>query len=221
MKGLVRAVTTRPILFWPLTCCLAVSIIWRPVGFPLLERLLAGWCMAATIFVVTVSIRLATMRVEEFGRKVDNLDEGAVTILVLGMLAAAVSFAGVIFELQAVHSHTNGSVLSLPLMVATIVCSWFFIHTIFAIHYAHVFYNDGGHPANPSLDFGGDTEPPDYWDFVYFAVTIGASSATSDTNLHSRLMRRLVAAHAVFSFFFNATVLALAINIAAGLLGGN
>ncbi len=187
----------------------------------MLERMLAGWCLATTIFVVAVSYHLAMLPVGQFGRKVDDLDEGAVIILALSMAAAAASFAGVVFELQAIHNHANAGALALPLMVATIVCSWFFIHTIFAIHYAHVFYNDGGHPAKPCLDFGGDTEPPDYWDFVYFSVAIGASSATSDTNLRSRPMRRIVAAHAIFSFFFNATVLALAINIAAGLLGGN
>jgi uncharacterized membrane protein len=219
MRQVVRSITTRPILVWSFVAGFAAAFVWP--GVALLERMLAGWCMATTLFVVVVSYKLTMLPLGQFGRKVDDLDEGAVTILALSMSAAAASFAGVVFELQAIHSRNDGTILSLPLMVATIVCSWFFIHTIFAIHYAHVFYNDGGHPAKPCLDFGGDTDLPDYWDFVYFSVTIGASSATSDTNLHSRLMRRLVAAHAIFSFFFNATVLALAINIAAGMLGGN
>jgi len=219
VSRVIRSITTRPVLAWSFVAGFALAFIWP--GVPLLERMLAGWCLAATFYVVAVSYSLGRLAVHGFGSKVDSLDEGAVVILALSMLAAAASFAGVVFELQAIHNHPDQSVLALPLMVATIVCSWFFIHTIFAIHYAHVYYNDGGHPAKPCLDFGGDTEPPDYWDFVYFSVAIGASSATSDTNLRSRPMRRLVAAHAIFSFFFNATVLALAINIAAGMLGGN
>lgn len=219
MRQIVRSITTRPTLVWSLVVGFGLGLVLP--GIAMIERLLAGWCLATTIFVVVVSYRLAMMPVDQFGRKVDDLDEGAVTILALSMLAALASFAGVALELQAIHGRADGGVLILLLMVATIVCSWFFVHITFAIHYAHVFYNDGGHSAKPCLDFGGDTAPPDYWDFVYFSVTIGASSATSDTNLHSRLMRRIVAAHAVFSFFFNATVLALAINIAAGMLGGN
>ena len=219
MRRIVRSITTRPTLVWSFVVGFVLAFVWPAV--PMLERMLAGWCLSTTFFVVAVSYKLGMLPVRKFGTRVDDLDEGAITILALSMLAAVASFAGVVFELQAIHSHTNQSALALPLMVATIVCSWFFIHTIFAIHYAHVFYNDGGHPAKPCLDFGGDDAPPDYWDFVYFSVAIGASSATSDTNLRSHLMRRLVAAHAIFSFFFNATVLALAINIAAGMLGGN
>ena len=219
MRHFLRPLTARPVLLWSLVAGMALGLVIP--GLPWLESLLAGWCLTTVLFVVIVSYRLSRLPPGCFAHKADSLDEGAVIILILSMLAAALSFAGVIVELQATKDHAGGDGLSLPLMVATIVCSWFFIHTIFAIHYAHIYYNDVGRPGKPSLDFGGDPEPPDYWDFVYFSVAIGASSATSDTNLRSRLMRRIVAAHAVFSFFFNATILALAINIAAGLLGGN
>lgn len=214
---MLGSLTARPTLLWSFVAGMGAGLLVP--GLPWLQRLLAGWCLFTVLFVGVVSTKLGRMTTERFSRRADSLDEGAVTILILSMLAAALSFGGVILELQTTKNHDGA--LSLPLMVATIVCSWFFIHTIFAIHYAHIYYNDGGNPEKPSLDFGGDTEPPDYWDFVYFSVAIGASSATSDTNLRSRLMRRIVAAHAVFSFFFNATILALAINIAAGLLGGN
>ncbi|MDQ0396096.1 DUF1345 domain-containing protein [Labrys monachus] len=220
MRAFYRAIITRPFLVAPFAICFLAAFI-GPFGFPLLERLLAGWCLASAFYVISVSWYLGRMTTQDLSRRADDLDEGALTILALSMLSAAASFAGVVFELSAMHSHAGQTAVSLPLMVVTIVCSWFFIHTIFAIHYAHVFYNDGGHPTAPCLDFGNQDEEPDYWDFVYFSVAIGASSATSDTNIRSRLMRRLVAAHAIFSFFFNATVLALAINIAAGLLGGN
>jgi uncharacterized membrane protein len=220
MNALLRTITTRPFLVAPFAVCLLAALV-APDRLPLLERLLAAWCAATTFYVVAVSIRLASMPIGELSKHVADLDEGAVTILALSMLAAAASFAGVVFELGGLHSHAAQASVSLPLMVATIVCSWFFIHTVFAIHYAHVFYDSGQHPVDPSLQFGGGEDEPDYWDFVYFSVAIGASSATSDTNIRSHLMRRLVAAHAIFSFFFNATVLALAINIAAGLLGGN
>jgi uncharacterized membrane protein len=216
---LVRLVTTRPLLAWSFVLGLATVLFW-PFATPLVERLLLGWSVGSAIFIAAVSYSLSRLPTDRLRKKAADLDEGAVTILVLSMLAALASFGGVIFELGVTKGNGHLS-LTLLLMIGTIVCSWFFMQVVFAVHYAQVYYNDENQLTQPSLDFGGDTTPPDYWDFIYFSVAIGASSATSDTNLRSRTMRRIVAAHAVFSFFFNATVLALAINIAAGLLGGN
>jgi uncharacterized membrane protein len=88
------------------------------------------------------------------------------------------------------------------------------------VHYAHAYYGGAGDADSyrGGLDFGGD-EAPEFPDFLYFSITVGATSQTSDTSVTTPHMRRLVMAHAIFSFFFNTTVLALAINIAAGMLG--
>jgi uncharacterized membrane protein len=67
------------------------------------------------------------------------------------------------------------------------------------------------------LDFPDD-ETPDYWDFLYFATSIGAASQTSDVAIRTKALRRLVTLHAVISFFFNTAVLALVINIGASLI---
>jgi len=186
---------------------------------PLAKRLLIAWCLSTLFYIAFVSWRLSRCGTAEFRRRVESLDDGAVIILILSLGATLASFAAVIFEMSAVKSiPVEGRAIALGLMATTLICSWLFVQTIFALHYAHVFYARHN-PAHGSLDFGGEPEP-DYWDFVYFAVAIGASSATSVVNLRSRLMRRLVAVHSIFSFFFNAMVLALGINIAAGLLGG-
>ena len=94
--------------------------------------------------------------------------------------------------------------------------SWAFIHTIFSLHYAHEFYGESG--AVGGLAFpGGETEP-DYWDFVYFSFVIGMTSQVSDVGITNREIRRTAAAHGVVSFFFNAALLALTVNIAASAL---
>ena len=104
--------------------------------------------------------------------------------------------------------------LALVLASATIVLSWTFIHSIFALHYAHEFYDvDGGGLAFP----GGDGEP-DYWDFVYFSFVIGMTSQVSDVGVTSKHIRRTVAAHGILAFLFNTTLLALTVNIAASLI---
>ena len=76
--------------------------------------------------------------------------------------------------------------------------------------------------SNGNAPAGGlifpEERQPDYWDFFYFATSIGAASQTSDVSIRSKHLRRLVTLHAIISFFFNATVLALAINIGASLI---
>ncbi|MER3478716.1 MAG: DUF1345 domain-containing protein, partial [Leptolyngbya sp. ERB_1_2] len=67
------------------------------------------------------------------------------------------------------------------------------------------------------IDFPGDVEP-DYWDFLYFSFVIGMTSQVSDTNITSRSIRRLALGHGVLAFFFNTTILAMSINIIAGLI---
>ena len=86
----------------------------------------------------------------------------------------------------------------------------------FALAYASLYYGADGKPHG--LDFPGKEEHPDYTDFMYFAVTLAATSQTSDVAVSTRPMRRLVLLHAVLSFVFNTSVLALTINILAGLI---
>jgi uncharacterized membrane protein len=97
--------------------------------------------------------------------------------------------------------------------VLTILLSWAFIHTMFALHYAHEFYDE---EAGGGMTFPGGDGDPDYWDFAYFAFVIGMTSQVSDVSVTSKRIRRTVAAHGIVSFLFNAALLALSVNIAAG-----
>jgi uncharacterized membrane protein len=104
----------------------------------------------------------------------------------------------------------------------TIIASWMLVHTIFAIHYAHEYYQPKQTPNDcdtdsSGLDFPDDIEP-DYWDFLYFSFVIGMTSQVSDVQVTSRTMRRLSLIHGILSFFFNTTILAMTINLIAGLV---
>ena len=107
--------------------------------------------------------------------------------------------------------------LSRALAGVTILFSWCFVHTAFALHYAHEFYIDRGQAAAPGLQFPGGG-PPDYLDFLYFSFVIGTTSQTADVAIASRSLRRLALLHGVIAFLFNITLVALAVNIAAGLI---
>jgi uncharacterized membrane protein len=105
----------------------------------------------------------------------------------------------------------------IALAALTIVSSWAFTHLMFALHYAHDYYVARAKGLPGGLDFPGESAP-DYGDFVYFSFVIGTSGQTADVSFTSKSMRRIGLVHCVLAFAFNTTVLALTINIAAGLI---
>jgi uncharacterized membrane protein len=107
------------------------------------------------------------------------------------------------------------------LAAATVVSSWFLVHTVFAMHYAHGYYHDEdegpGFSSAGGLEFPNEKEP-DFLDFAYFSFVIGMTCQVSDVQVSSHGMRRLALVHGLLSFMFNTVILALSINLASGLL---
>jgi uncharacterized membrane protein len=173
-------------------------------------RLLAGWDIYVGLYLVLVAHLMSACDVHQIRARAAHEDEGQFTILVLTVTAALASLGAILAELG-----TSGGSARPPshivLAAATILLSWAFIHVIFALHYAHEFYDDAG----GGMAFPGPDSAPDYWDFVYFSFVIGMTSQVSDVALTSKRIRRTVAAHGVVSFVFNAALLALTVNIAA------
>ena len=91
------------------------------------------------------------------------------------------------------------------------------MQTMFALHYAHEYYSPKYKEDTRALDFPDKETKPDYWDFAYFSFIIGTAAQTADVNIVSRLIRRVAMLHCIVIFFFNTTILALTINIAASI----
>ena len=121
------------------------------------------------------------------------------------------SLGAILAELGS-HASAGRTAFQLIIATTTIVLSWGFVHTIFALHYAHEFH--AARHAGGGLAFPGGAEPT-YWDFVYFSFVIGMTSQVSDVAVTSGVIRQIVTAHAIVAFFFNVAVLALTVNIAA------
>ena len=212
MPRAVRIVHARPRLFIAggvtvvVTAVLAVAAPWR-----LPTRLLVGWDIGVALYLVLAFQMMATSTIDRIRRRGSEEDEGQATILVLTVAAAMASLAA-IFALLSTSARTERPVLPVVLATVTILLSWALIHTIFALHYAHEFYDE---TTGGGLAFPGDEKEPDYWDFVYFSFVIGMTSQVSDIGITSRQIRRTAAAHGVIAFFFNAALLALTINLAA------
>jgi uncharacterized membrane protein len=136
-------------------------------------------------------------------------------------LIAGAAFFSMFAVLGVLHeAHGAGGRVSVELAVfagVTILLSWSFAHTVFAVHYAHEFYSAPERDP-PGLLFPEKSGTPDYWDFLYFSFVIGMTSQVSDVQVASQPWRRLVLAHGILSFLFNTVILALSINLMAGLL---
>jgi uncharacterized membrane protein len=102
------------------------------------------------------------------------------------------------------------------LSAATVICSWVLVHTVFALHYANVFYKACTKEGDGLLF--PEEKCPDYMDFAYFSFVIGMTSQVSDVQISSRQIRRLALVHGMVSFAFNVVIVALTINIISGLL---
>jgi len=179
-------------------------------------RDLVGWDVSVGLYVILAFEMMARADVHQIRRHAAAQDEGAIAILVLTVATALASLVAIVALLGA---SAAGAAARRPgdliLAVVTIGLSWAFIHTIFALHYAHEFYAENGERG---MAFPGGEEEPDYGDFLYFSLVIGMTSQVSDVGISTKRIRRTVAAHGVVSFFFNTALLALMVNIAASAL---
>jgi uncharacterized membrane protein len=184
-----------------------VLMPWCPA-----TRILIGWDCSVTLYLMLICRLMARDSIARIRERAAVEDEGAIALLVLTTAAAIASLAAVVAELG--QSPTTYQV---TLGIGTILLSWAFMHTIFALHYAHEFYGEGGDQRIGGLVFPGD-EAPDYWDFLYYSLVVAMTAQVSDVQITSKVIRRLTAAHGVISFFFNVTVLALTVNIVSTLM---
>jgi uncharacterized membrane protein len=201
-----------------LALLLGVGVLVLSMAFPgrMPTRLLTGWDISLCVYLALTYYGMARAPVTRIRWRAKVQDEGAVALLVLTVVSALASLAAVIAEVGAAPSATGLGWSEFTLGALTILLSWAFVHTIFALHYAHEFYG-GGNTREGGLIFPGKDEP-DYWDFMYFSLVIAMTSQVSDVQISSRSIRRLATVHGVFSFFFNLTVLALTVNMVSNLI---
>lgn len=180
-------------------------------------RALIGWNAGALLYLLLAWEMMSRVHAATMRRRALQQHEGRLIILTGVALAAVAVLVAIASQLAAVKSLTGIARLPhLALTVLTVASSWLFTQAMFALHYAHDFYAARARNQPDLLQFPGTTEP-DYGDFFYFACVIGTSGQTADVAFTSSALRRIGTLHCVLSFAFNTTVLALSVNIAAGL----
>ena len=198
-----------------------IVLVLLPSWFSLSTKILCIWDAGMISFLAATWVLMMQAKSKTMRRNAQSQDEGRLVILSIVTTAACASIFAIAFILK----ETKGKDISiliphLLLAVVTIIGSWLLVHTIFAMHYAHEYYQDHQTQSDckaGGLDFPEDIEP-DYWDFLYFSFVIGMTSQVSDIQITSRSMRRLSLLHSILSFFFNTAIVAMSINIIAGLI---
>lgn len=151
-------------------------------------------------------------------RKLAQSDDGS--RIFVSLIVVLASFASMVTVLLLILSNDNGNAaLYLPVAICGILFSWAMVHTTYTTHYAHLYYDDGEEDSTKhaaGLNFPKEKKP-DYIDFAYFAFVIGMTFQVSDVEIESRVIRRTALIHGLLSFALNTFIVALTINLVAGL----
>ena len=217
----LRPFAARPRLLAGATVGIAVYLLGALWITSDITRALIAWDLGVTAFLILSLHSMVDADHERMRKRALDHDEGKHFILLLAIFAAVASVVAICAELATAKGQTASmEILRVGLGAGTIALSWAFVQIIFAMHYAHEYYmaDEEGELGEhrQGLIFPGD-EPPDYWDFVYFAIVVGAAAATADVNIASKPLRRIATVHTLIAFAFNTAILALMINLAAGL----
>jgi uncharacterized membrane protein len=173
---------------------------------------LLGFDLGAVVFLSILARMFNRATPTSMRTQAKEQDTGRWGVLWSGVVLSAVVMVALSNEL---HAAKTGGAVTVVVGAISVVLSWMFLNTMFAIHYAHGFYGDWG-DKHSGLEFP-DTKEPDYWDFAYFAIVIGMTFQVSDVQITSRYLRRVALLHSVISFFFNVFIIAITVNIVAGL----
>lgn len=183
-----------------------VASRWLTAG----QSVMAGFDGAALIFLASLWPLFDDEAAGIRARARAN-DANRITLLAITGLVTLAILVAVAAELAGKPDR-----LAVALVIATLMIAWLFSNTVYALHYAHLFYTStGGKGDDGGIDFPG-AKTPDYWDFLYFSWTLGMTFQTSDVAISGRHVRRIVTFHCLAAFVFNLGILAFTINVLGG-----
>ena len=195
------------------TAAMPVPLIWQLRG-------LLGWSVGVAVYLALAWWLCERFDAERTRERAQAQDEPSVVLFLLMLLATMACVAAIVVMMQQGKDFSGTErTLHIAMSVVALIASWLFIQTIFAFRYAHRYYHEERQhePDGAGLQFPGGLDP-DYFDFLYYAHVVGMTSQVSDVQVTSREMRRLTMVHSVLSFGFNMLILALSINVVAGVL---
>lgn len=168
---------------------------------------------AALVFLVSLIPLVRGSDVTDMREHSADNDANRFLVLVLTTLLGFAVMAAIAGEMRGAR---NGDTLAAAKLVVTLLLIWLFANSVYALHYAHAWYTRSETGSDRrGLDFP-DSNAPDYYDFAYFAFTLGMTFQTSDVSITARPMRHAALLHSFGAFVFNIGVIAFAINVLGG-----
>lgn len=195
-------------------------LIFRNSGMHATVLAVLMWDVFALFSVISSWIVFKTRSTSHI-RLLARIDDGSrVYVALVIIISSFASMLAVLLIVVSKDAATVNSGIYLPVAITGMLLAWTMVHTTFTFHYAHIYYDDNNEDATKlkgGLLFPGGEEKPDYLDFAYFSFVVGMTFQVSDVNITSKTMRRLVLLHGLLSFLLNTFVVALTINMIAGL----
>jgi uncharacterized membrane protein len=200
---------------------IAAFLLWlllRNTGMPALLQWMLCWdlfCVVVLVLAWMVFFKCGPGHIRALAGREDGSRLFVLALVLLSSGASMVAVALLLFSKAAVQN----AVLYLPASIGGMLLSWIMVHTTFTFHYAHMYYKDD--KEDPAAHAEGLSFPeeaaPDYLDFAYFAFVIGMTFQVSDVEITSRAIRRQALLHGLLSFSLNTFVVALTVNLIAGI----
>lgn len=206
-----RYLKARPRLLIGTVVAVATVGILECTRLPHALSFMLGFDLGALLYLVLIVRTFHDCTPAAMRDEARKQDVGRWGTLLAGVVLSAAVLVAVSTELE---SAEKGGAMAIAIAATTLILSWAFMNTLFALHYAHGFYGNFG-DKHKGLEFPGD-EKPDYWDFAYFSFTIGMTFQVSDVQISTRYLRRIALMHSAIAFFFNVFIIAISVNIAAG-----
>lgn len=201
--------------------CLIIAVgVYLVVGFKnihFITHIMVGWDAFSLSMIVMSWITFKITTSTEIRNQAGLQDSSRAAIFIITLIATFAGFLAVLLLLITKSKSTES--VDIPVAIMGMLFSWFLVHTIFAMRYAHIYYGD--HDTKPDTPAGGldfpDDKKPDYYDFAYFSFVLGMTFQVSDVTITAKRLRKLALLHGIISFGFNTIIVALTINVIAGL----
>ena len=208
-----RIAPARFLLFFAM---LALSIATATLIAPWWRSVMTGFDLSSLAFIVGC-IPLYNDQPAQMRKAAEANDANRAVLLFLAFALTVVILVAVGSEMG---SSNRSGPFDIALTIVTLLMAWFFGNTVYALHYAHLFYTaDDGGSDRAGITFpseGRKDRTPVFSDFVYFSFTIGSALSTSDAEVTSAHIRKVVTAHTIAAFIYNVGVFALTVNMLAG-----
>lgn len=189
----------------------------------LLVKLILLWDVYALSYCLTSWVVFFTHTGSQITQHAKEEDGSRIFVYFIIFLSSLASLFAVSLLIISPAKAETSAILYAPIAIIGMLLSWMMVHITFTFHYAHFYYDDdedgNSHKNVGGLNFPNETKP-DYLDFAYFSFVIGMTFQVSDVQISDRRLRRLVLLHSLLSFTLNTFVVALTINLIAGLKNG-